>query len=311
MKKIESVNSIELILIIMLFFSITVLMLNSILPTVALKNTDNPEELIYFNLESMQYSLNKNIQNSYNDINFINNLIWLTIIFILIALFGIILNLSDIYKKISYLLLSFGCLSIIFCSISCYLFISYISKINNFNDILLAYLIVEPVRYSYFILIILILIILFAISYNIITLPVLLRTFKDIILKKQMRTLDQHFIKPVEQVVIPINKKEYINMDFYFKRNNELTKNWSPNKNDKIETKDDLFKNNIKKETTDKTSPTKTNIEYSKEKESPFLENFKKEETKQKKEETDKIKFSETFENALFSAVDKRKKKKK
>jgi hypothetical protein len=284
-------------------------MLNSILPTVALKNPDNPENLIYFNLESMQYSLNKDVQNLYNDINFINNLTWLTIIIILIALFGIILNLSNIYKKISYLLISFGCSSIIFCSISCYLFIGYISKINNFNDILFAYLIVEPVRYSYFILFILIVIILITIAYNIMTLPVLLRAFKDIILKKQVRTLNQHFIKPVEQVFIPINKKEDINMDFYFKRNNELKKNWSPNKNDTIKTKDDLFKNNIK-ETTNKQSPIKTNNEYSKE-ESPFLEVFKNEKTKQKKEETNKVKFSESFENALFSAVDKMKKKKK
>jgi hypothetical protein len=141
------------------------------------------------------------------------------------------------------------------------------------------------------------------------TLPVLLRAFKDIILKKQVRTLNQHFIKPVEQVFIPINKKEDINMDFYFKRNNELKKNWSPNKNDTIKTKDDLFKNNIK-ETTNKQSPIKTNNEYSKE-ESPFLEVFKNEKTKQKKEETNKVKFSESFENALFSAVDKMKKKKK
>lgn len=311
MRKIESVNSIELILIILLFFSITVLMLNSFLPTIALKNPDNPEKLIYFNLESMQYSLNIDIQNLNTDFNLINNLTWITIIFIFIALFGIILNLSNIYKKISYLLLSFGCLSTIFCSISCYLFISYISKINNFSDILLAYILVEPVRYSYFILIILILIILFSISYNIMILPVLLRSFKGIILKKQVHILDQHFTKPVEQVYMPINLKEDINMDFYFNKNNELTNNWSPNKNKTIETKDDLYKNNIKKEITDKQSPTKTNIEYSKEKESPFLEVFKKEETKQKKGETDKVKFSESFENALFSAVDKMKKKKK
>ncbi len=121
MRKSEVANTFEMILIVMLFFSILVLMLNSFLPIVILKNPDN---LVYFNIESMQYSQNIDIQNLYNDINLINNLIWITIIFIFIAFFGVIINISKIYKKISYLFLSVGCLSIIFSTISM-LFIFY------------------------------------------------------------------------------------------------------------------------------------------------------------------------------------------
>jgi hypothetical protein len=188
MRKSEAAYTFEMILIVMLFFSILVLMLNSFLPNVILKNPDN---LVYFNIESMQYSQNIDIQNLYNDINVINNLIWITIIFTFIAFFGVIINISKIYKKISYLFLSVGCLSIIFSTIIIYLYISFILKVSTYNNIILAYIIIEPIRYSYVIVIILMVIVLISISYIIMTIPILFRAFKDVKSNKQELTKEK------------------------------------------------------------------------------------------------------------------------
>lgn len=307
MRKLELANSIELILIITLFFSITVLMLNQVLPTVALKNLDNPDVFIYFNAVSMQYSSNIVIQNLFSYFNMINNLIWITIIFTVIALFGVMLNISKIHKKISYLLLSFSCLSIIFIIISFYMYISFVLKMVDFDDIILAYLLVEPVKYSYFIIIILILIVLLSISYNILALPIFIRVFKDAKFKKQRFAIIKSFTKPIEWINISRNKKDNADRGFYFKRTKEFTNNWVPNKNNSIEVKEDLVKSEIIKEKKDDESITKKNFKHFEENKSPFLEVFKDDGLNQKKNENDKVKFSKSFENALTSAIDKNK----
>lgn len=310
MRKIELVDSIELILIIMLFFSITLLMLNQVLPTVALKNPNNPDNIIYFNLESMQYSSNLAIQNLFNYINMINNLMWISITFTIIAFFGVILNLSGIYKKISYLFLFLGDLSIIFISSSLYMYISFVLKIGNFNNIILAYLLVEPIRYSYFIVIILTLMVLVSISYIIVTSPIFFRVFKDFKFKKQISAIKKSFRKPIEWINIPINKKDDANSDFYFKRTKEIAKDRLSNKKNSIGIKENLVESNIKKEKKDDENITEKNIKHFEEEKFPFLKVFKKEELKQKKDKADRVKFSESFEKALASAIDKNKQEK-
>jgi hypothetical protein len=225
MRKSEVANTFEIILIIMLFLSITVLMLNSFLPTIILRNTDNPEYLIYFNFESMKYSGNLVIQNLYNDVNLINNLIWITIIFIFIAFLGVILNISDLHKKISYLLLSIGCLSFIIISISCYLYYNFILKILNLNNMTLAYIILEPIKYPYFILILLSVILLISILYNIMTLKVFFIAYNDNKSKKQGSSLTKHFTKPIEYVSIIKNKKRGNKIHYYFNKKDDLTYN--------------------------------------------------------------------------------------
>ena len=301
MRKSELAYTFEMILIVMLFFSILVLMLNSFLPTVILKNPDN---IVYFNIESMQYSQNIDIQNLYNDINLINNLIWITIIFTFIAFFGVIINISKIYKKISYLFLSVGCLSIIFSTISSYLYISFILKISNFTDILLAYIIVEPLKYSYIILIMLMVIFLISISYIIMTIPVLFRAFKDAKSNKQELTKEKPVTKFIsknyDQKISFYNRKQENGEGFNYEKKKEFTESELANQINRIETKENLDTNYINKEPMDEKI---TNNE----KKSPFLEDYKEGKTK-KKDETNEVKISESFEKALSSAIDKKKK---
>jgi ABC-type multidrug transport system fused ATPase/permease subunit len=288
-------------------------MLNSFLPIGILKN---PDGLVYFNIESMQYSDNINVQNLYHDVNLINIFIWLLIIFIFIAFFGVIINISGAYEKMSYIFLTIGCLSIIFSSISCYLYFIFISKLIKIDNTLLAY-IVEPFRYSYIILIILILTVLVSISYIITTLPHLFRTLRGAKSNKQELTkekpITKSFSKHVEQKKSFNNKKQVINEDFNFKKKKELTESWLANEMNRIETtedieeqefKEDLETGYIKKETMDEQITTDNkNVEHYDEKISPFSEVYK-----QKKDETSEVKISESFEKALFSAIDKKKK---
>lgn len=304
MRKSEFANSVEIILIIMLFFSIIVLMLNSFLPTVVLNNPDNH---VFFNLESMQYSQNINIKNLYNEFNLINNLLWIVIICTFIAFYGVILNISNYYRKISYLFLSFGCFSIILSSISCYFFISLNLKIVNFDELLLAYVIIEPIRYSYIIFILLIVIILSSILYNITVLPIIFKVFK---LKKQNLTLEKTFKKPIEQININLDKKKDSKVDFYFKRKNESNSNWFSNDLNKIKINGGLNTSFIKKEKKDMDLDSNKNIKYTNDKKTPFSNGFNKEKPKLIKDEKNEVEVSKSLEKALFSAVDKFKKKK-
>lgn len=302
MRKSEVAYTFEMILIVILFFSILVLMLNSFLPTVILKNPDN---LVYFNIESMQYSQNIDIQNLYNDINLINNLIWITIIFTFIAFFGVIINISKIYKKISYLFLSVGCLSIIFSTILIYLYINFILKVNNFNNIILAYIIIEPIRYSYIIVILLMVIVLISISYIIMTIPILFRAFKDVKSNKQELTKEKpvtnFFPKNYDQKISFYNRKQENGEDFNYENKKEFTESELANEINRIETKENLDTIHINKEPMDEKITTD-------EKKSPFLENYIREKPKQKKDETNEVKISELFEKALSLAIDKKKK---
>lgn len=302
MRKSDLAYTIEIILIVMLFFSISVLMLNSFLPTVILKNPDN---LVYYNIESMQYSPNIDIQNLYKDVNLINYLIGITIIFTFIAFFGVIINISKIYKKISYLFLSVGCLSIIFSTISSYLYISFILKVSNYTNILLAYIIVEPIKYSYIILIMLMVIILLVISYIITTIPILFRAFKDLKSNKQKLTEDKptpkFVLKDYNKKISFYNKKQENDKGFNYEKKKEFSESEFANQIKKIETKENLDTKNINKE------PFEEKIVINK-KESPFLEDYKKRKTNQNIDKINEVKISESFEKALSLAIDKKKK---
>lgn len=303
MKKSEFANSIEIIIIIMLFFSIIVLMLNSFLPTVVLNNTDNH---VFFNLESMQYSQNINIKNLYNEFNLINYLLWIFIICTFIAFYGVILNISNYYRKISYLFLSIGCFSIIISSILCYFFISLNLKIINFDELLLSYAIIEPIRYSYIIFIMLIIIFLSSILYNITLLPIIFKGFK---LKKQNLTLEKTFKKPIEQISITLDKKKDSKVDFYFKRKKESNSNWFSNNLNKIKINEELNTSFIKKEKNDLELDSNKNIKHPTDKKTPFSNGFNKEKPKHIKDEKNEVEVSKSLEKALFSAVIKLKKK--
>lgn len=303
MRKSEFANSIEIIIIIMLFFSIIVLMLNSFLPTVVINSPDNP---IFFNLESMQYSQNIDIKNLYNDFILINNLLWVFIICTFIAFYGVILNISNYFRKISYLFLSVGCLTIIISSILCYLFISLNLKIVKVNELLLAYVIVEPIRYSYIILILLIAIILSSILYNISILPLIFKGYK---FKKQNLTLEKTFKKPIEQINITLDKKKDSKVDFYFKRKNESNSNWFSNDLKKTKINEELDTSFIKKEKKDMELDSNKNIKHTNDKKTPFSNAFNKEKPKHIKDEKDEVEVSKSLEKALFSAVDKIKKR--
>ena len=306
MKKTELANTLEITLVVVLFFSILALMLNSLLPTVVLKNSDY---LVYFNYESMRYSLNAGIQNLYNDVTLVNSLLWLTIIFMFIAFFGVIMNISRINKNISYYLLGVGSLSVFSSSIACYVFIMYNFKVLDLSDVVLAYIIVEPFRYAYFIFFLLIIIVLVSVFYVFTSIPILYNVFKDVISKDHGFTLGKSFKKPVKQVDVLTNNKENVNMDFYFKEKNDFNNNLtSKESKTDVGLKDKQDKSCVNKETMDKQNNTMDkNFDCSDDNKSVFLDD--EEVIFEQVNVDDDVKLSETFEKALFSAIDKIKKR--
>lgn len=154
--------------------------------------------------------------------------------------------------------------------------------------------------------------VLASISYIIITIPFLYRTFKDSKSNKQELTIEKpvtkSFSPTIEQINYFNNKKSDTNEDFYFKNKKESIENWLSNEMNIKETNEKLDTSYIKKETMDEQNNTYKNVEYSDEKKSPFSEEYKIEKPKQKKDETDDVKISELFKKTLFSAIDKKKK---
>jgi hypothetical protein len=166
--------------------------------------------------------------------------------------------------------------------------------------------------------------VLISISYIITTLPYLFRTLRDAKSNKQElpeikeKPATKSFSKPVEHKKSFNDKKQVVNKDFEFKEKNESVENWLTDEINKIETtenakeqefEEDLETDHIKKETMDKQSITDNkNVEYSDEKASPFSDDYKQEKPEQKKDGNSEVKISESFEKALFSAIDKKKK---
>ena len=139
------------------------------------------------------------------------------------------------------------------------MFISLNLKIVKFDELLLAYVIVEPIRYSYIILILLIAIILSSILYNISILPLIFKGYK---FKKQNLTLEKTFKKPIEQINITLDKKKDSKVDFYFKRKNESNSNWFLNDLKKTKINEELNTSFIKKEKKDMELDSNKNIKH-------------------------------------------------
>jgi predicted RNA-binding Zn-ribbon protein involved in translation (DUF1610 family) len=315
--KTDLARSIKRNILLILFLSILVLMLNSFLPIIALQDSN---ESNYFNIENMQHSQNAEIQKLYYDLNLVNIIIWALIICIFIAFFGVILDISEECQITSYLFLIVGCGSIIFSSLLCYLYLNFIFKVIASQEISLTN-IAQHFRYSYIILIILIIIGLISILYNITTLPYVHKSFKSCKENKKIKTKVENQKKTFQknyQQKKTFENKEQINMD-KFKNKKDGIENWLSSEIDRLEStetekieKQDVLKESkideLQEEIKDEKSITdEKNVDFVEEKKSPFSEEYIDNEPKQKKDTNSDVKLSESFEKALISAIDKKK----
>lgn len=297
----------------LLFLSILILMLNSFLPVVTLQDSNEP---IYLNLENMLHAQNIDIQKLYHDLSLINIIIWALIIFVFIAFFGVILDISEECQKISYLFLIIGCSSIFLSSLLCYLYYSFISKIIGSEDIYLAYIFqnLRQIRYPYIILLLLIILLLISVTYNTTTLNYVYNSFKackeknkKVIIKEEKQ---KKSFQKIDQEKKNFNNAEKINMK-KFKNKKEGMESWLSTEIDRLELTENTEKQDFIKDSRIDEPEEEINIKDEEinieKKQSPFTQDYIENEPKQKKYENSDIKLSKTFEQALISAIDKKK----
>ena len=296
----------------LLLLSILTLMLISFLPLVIIENVDEEGNSVFLNFESMKISDRTEIQKPLANINLINICLWTLIIVNLLSLFGVIVILSQRYNIISNLLLIPGCASIILSIFCFYTYFSFILNVSEIENISLAY-IVENLNFSYIILILSFLIILGSISYIVGILPYFFKLIKT---RRQAQ-------KPIKSKK---EKSKKIKPENEFENKKQVVKEWDLKEKEEIkptvaieskktetdipeskETPVEEAPKNEKPET-----PPDSEIHNEKKsldfegKKSPFSESYEDKEIQP--DTSEEIKPSDTFEKALYSAIDKKRK---
>jgi ribosomal protein S27E len=123
-------------------------MLNLFLPIMKITESTEPNKVQYFNFQTMKYSNNGQILELLDNIKFINLLIWTTIIIGLISFIGLIISISEKYKKIGNSILLVCCSIIIFSVSTLILFFLFVKKVIDANNISLAN-IFDPISYCH------------------------------------------------------------------------------------------------------------------------------------------------------------------
>jgi len=313
-------RSIKKLNILILFFSIFLLMLNIFLPLIAIKNPSDPTQTQYFNLNSMKYSDEKQVEELKKDIENINLYLWLVIIIGILSFIGLIIKLSKKLNIISNLLLIIGGTTIIFCSLSCVYYMFFIKNVIDLNGVLLA-TIIGPFRIAYISLIFFIILLLVSVAYTGVLIPSFLKDLKKS--KKSQETKDQKKNDKKTVDAIETKKEKEVSKTQSDEKKYEM-KTWQAERlkdfNESIDKQKDetvklLFSGQpekIKEEKLEK-EPERI-IESQKEETEPQVpfpqENIEKSQTKEldlETESSEDAKTSESFEKALTTAIDKKK----
>ena len=287
--------------ILLLFLSILTLMLNSFLPLVISEDLDSPDNLVYFNFENMKFSENNEIKNLHQSFNLINYCLWAIIIVNLLSFFAVILKLSKEYSIIGTLFLLSGCASIVFSGISCYLYFMFINKVIALENVSLAYIITN-LKFPYILLLLSFLLVLASIYYLVIILPYLIKSIKNNEETKQP-------IKNEKAYTTTKKKKQDTESEFENKR--DVTEEWKTKeiKQVEVDEKDDIKieEEPVKEEKIVEDAEQKEiQFDSTNQKSSPFSDVPVDE--KPKKDSAEEVKPSDSFEKALFSAIDKKRK---
>jgi len=146
--KMVFVKTIRKTILIVAFLSILTLMLNLFLPTISITESQDEGHIQYFNYQSMTSSNNTDVLQLYRDLGFINIILWIVIIISVFSFFGLIVLMSEHYKKIGNAILIIGCSSFIFSLLSLIFYFLLVKSVIDMDNISLAN-IFEPFRYVY------------------------------------------------------------------------------------------------------------------------------------------------------------------
>jgi len=128
----ESLNLVKKLSTIILFFSITSLILTSLLPWVTVETDEDSANVKYLNLEMMKTSDNNEVDELSDTISILNILLWLVIIIAFMSLFGIVLCITKKFLIFAKLLIFAGFFILI---IYIVILIYNIILLDNINDI--------------------------------------------------------------------------------------------------------------------------------------------------------------------------------
>jgi len=296
-----------------IMFSITLIMLNNILPIVNINENSNQ---INYNLFSMQNCQNLELLSISSNLEIFNLFLLIIIALSIICLIGVIINPIKKYNEKSLILILLAYPLIL---LNAFLFIKYIilslDIINN--EIISLTYIIDPFRYSYITIIFFFLLLTISISLFIMLTKILILFINE--RKKLKKIKNELKIKEKDEV----SKKVFFDEDIVI-RNKEEKKIEEENlKDDEVEIKEkdiEVFSDDkdIKEvkfwENKDKIEMDKNvqdeqlinNQELSDDKKSPnkiFVDKDNKEQSQDEIQESKKI----SFENALDQAIKKRK----
>jgi len=258
--KINLADRIKFLSFLILMFSITSVMLISFLPTLEIDNYSTKEP-ISLNQFSMKDSNNSEVQDIEKNLSIINYLLWALIIFCLLSIFGIIINLSDFYDKISKVLLFFGIPVFFISCIAILLYIIILKGVIDLSTLSSPYLI-EPIRYSYISLFILLFLVLSSIFYLVALTKFFIteNKMKNTVNIKEKKKIPKKKTLPKKLEKKSDTKKKILSeekqKDETIKNKKEMMENWLKDETKKLEneepeekTLNKEFKKEIKHET--------------------------------------------------------------
>ena len=304
----------------LLAVSITSLILINFLPWIMVSEQTGNEK-IFFNYEAMTKNDNFEIIELTGIINNIILITWTIIILGLICFIGLTLYLSKQAQLLSLLMIGSGSIIFIMEIAVAYLSFKFIQNVAEVETVSLAY-VFGPFSYSFliFVSILLSLLISFVISTDIFS---FFKAYHKNLRSKKKKKIPFEYPKP--QSSLENNKKMFSNN--MIRTSKAESEDWSKNNNQvitkenediiQVEKKEELYKekknielNELKEKKVDTTpgetlSSSKNGEDLTKKEEDASYTLEKKERV-----EDNKLKFDHTFEQVLFSAIEKKKKQK-
>ena len=131
--------------------SIIGLTLVSLLPWISVtETTSSGETVAIYDFAIMQKSSDEQIKNIASDIELTITIIWITIIFSIIAFVGNVIRASEKYAALAQLIMMIGCATAIFSIVVVFLQWNLINKIGGVDGISIAPIVGQlPIKYAY------------------------------------------------------------------------------------------------------------------------------------------------------------------
>lgn len=129
--------------------SVIGLILSSLLPWISVDENDSVEETLHFNKAMMEKSDNNQIKNLAGELDLINIIFWLLIIFSLISIVGMIIHTTEKHPSLALVMLIIGLGKIILIIFIIVLQILFIKTVNDIDTISISS-IFSPIKYAHF-----------------------------------------------------------------------------------------------------------------------------------------------------------------